>query len=146
MILSIMDHKVFEVCYFCILVSVQSVLFVVVETWCAQFNRESPWCWTEICWWEKRHCLYINVNDSYWWNGISILFVFSDFEAEPHYPKQNARFLDMSFRGICTDAKGKQHPIEKDIITSKHRRKKKHLLFLWNFPLCRSYYTIEKGS
>jgi hypothetical protein len=36
------------------------------------------------------------------------------------YPKQAARFLDLSFRGICTDDKGEQHNIDKDLITSKH--------------------------
>lgn len=47
---------------------------------------------------------------------------FSDFEPESGTPKQNARFLDVSFRGICTDAKGKQHPIEKSIIMSTYPR------------------------
>jgi hypothetical protein len=54
---------------------------------------------------------------------------FSDFEEQIGYPKQNARFLDVSFRGICTDAKGKQHPIEKDIITSNHRQQQKFFFF-----------------
>ncbi len=54
-----------------------------------------------------------------------ILFCyFSDFEQESGYPKQVGRFLDLSFRGICTDEKGKQHMIDKDLITSKHRQKK----------------------
>ena len=56
------------------------------------------------------------------WNVHVVLF-FSDFEPELGYPKQNARFLDISFRGICTDAKGKQHPIEKVIIRRKYQRK-----------------------
>lgn len=59
---------------------------------------------------------------------------FSDFEPEPGTPKQSARFLDVSFRGICTDAKGKQHPIEKSIIISKYPREfslihRKYLMF-----------------
>jgi hypothetical protein len=54
---------------------------------------------------------------------------FSDFEAEPRYPKQNARFLDISFRGICTDAKGKQHPIEKVIIRRKLSTKQRHYIY-----------------
>lgn len=45
----------------------------------------------------------------------------SHFEQETGYPKEDARFLDLSFRGICTDDKGKEHQIDKDLITSKYQ-------------------------
>ena len=45
------------------------------------------------------------------------------------YPKQDARFLDLSIRGICTDLKGKEHAIEKDLITSKSRSYLSHCIF-----------------
>ncbi|CAF1334313.1 unnamed protein product [Adineta steineri] len=47
-----------------------------------------------------------------------------DFEEEAGYPKQDARFLDLSFRGICTDEKGQQHSIDKDLITKAIIRRK----------------------
>ena len=43
----------------------------------------------------------------------------SRFEQEAGYPKQDARFLDLSIRAICTTEEGKDVPIEKDLITSK---------------------------
>jgi hypothetical protein len=50
----------------------------------------------------------------------------------------------MSFRGICTDAKGKQHPIEKDIITSKHRRKKNIYYFYEIFHYVEAIIRLKK--
>lgn len=71
--------------------------------------------------------LHVNQCKSY--NMIKMQFSFyyyysSDFEEEVGYPKQSARFLDLSFRGICTDLKGNIHDINKDLITSKHSKNK----------------------
>jgi hypothetical protein len=52
-----------------------------------------------------------------------IFFYLSDFEQEKGYPKQDARFLTLSLRGICTDDEGKQHNIAKSLMTGKHSRK-----------------------
>jgi hypothetical protein len=72
----------------------------------------------------------------------SLFYYFSDFEQEVGYPKQDARFLDLSFRGICTDDKGIKHNIDKDLITSKHL---KYLIdFYIIFLICRSYNTKKK--
>ncbi|UJR35565.1 hypothetical protein I4U23_028318 [Adineta vaga] len=40
------------------------------------------------------------------------------FEQEMNYPKQDARFLDISIRGICTDDQDVQHNIAKELITN----------------------------
>ncbi|CAF1210726.1 unnamed protein product [Adineta ricciae] len=40
-----------------------------------------------------------------------------DFEQEAGYPKQDARFLDLSIRGLCTDVYGKVHDIDKGLMT-----------------------------
>ncbi|CAF2375206.1 unnamed protein product [Rotaria sp. Silwood2] len=40
-----------------------------------------------------------------------------DFEQEAGYPKQDARFLDLSIRGLCKDDKGKLHNIDKQLMT-----------------------------
>ncbi|CAF1147277.1 unnamed protein product [Adineta ricciae] len=40
------------------------------------------------------------------------------FEQEIDYPKQDARFLDLSIRGICIDDQGARHPIAKELITN----------------------------
>lgn len=50
---------------------------------------------------------------------------FSFFEQEIDYPRQDARFLDLSIRGICIDDQGAHHPIAKKLITSKFRSKNK---------------------
>ena len=53
-----------------------------------------------------------------WKSPIS--FFYSDFEQEAGYPKQEARFLDLSIRGLCTDAYGKVHDIDKGLMTGKY--------------------------
>ncbi|UJR10397.1 hypothetical protein I4U23_014600 [Adineta vaga] len=40
-----------------------------------------------------------------------------DFEQEAGFPKQEARFLDLSIRGLCTDIYGKVHDIDKTLMT-----------------------------
>ncbi|CAF0890416.1 unnamed protein product [Rotaria sp. Silwood1] len=40
-----------------------------------------------------------------------------DFEQEVGYPKQDARFLDLSIRGLCKDDNGKVHNIDKQLMT-----------------------------
>lgn len=39
-----------------------------------------------------------------------------DFEQEAGYPKQDARFMDLSIRGLCTDERGRVHNIEKQLM------------------------------
>jgi hypothetical protein len=51
---------------------------------------------------------------------IFYLIIFSDFEQEAGYPKQDTRFLDLSIRGLCTDDYGKVHDIDKDLIIGKN--------------------------
>lgn len=58
-----------------------------------------------------------------------LTFFCSAFEQEVGYPKQDARFLDLSIRGVCTDLEGKEHAIEKDLITSKSRLYLSHCIF-----------------
>ena len=56
-----------------------------------------------------------------WKSAISSFFstTISDFEQEAGYPKQDARFLDLSIRGLCTDVYGKVHDIDKGLMTGK---------------------------
>ena len=54
-----------------------------------------------------------------------MIFLVSDFEQEAGYPIQDERFLDLSIRGICTDDQDVQHPVAKELITSKYREKKR---------------------
>ncbi|CAF5127978.1 unnamed protein product, partial [Rotaria magnacalcarata] len=42
------------------------------------------------------------------------------FEQDVNSPTQDGRFLDLSIRGMCLDAQGQQHIIDKDLMTSKN--------------------------
>lgn len=74
-----------------------------------------------------------------------IFVIFSRFEQETGYPKQDARFLDLSIRAICTTEENRDVDIEKDLITSKKQRENKSIeMIRKNFLLFRSDYSKER--
>lgn len=85
-----------------------------------------------------KQCKLTN-EDERWW--CLFFVIFSRFEEETGYPKQDARFLDLSIRAICTTEENRDVDIEKDLITSK---KQTIEMIRKNFLLFRSDYSKER--
>lgn len=61
----------------------------------------------------------LNQEFPFFYPNFLLFFNVSDFEQEAGYPKQEARFLDLSIRGLCKDDYGKLHNIEKQLMIGK---------------------------